>query len=1110
MMRFLKYPLYSILLILFSLDVSAQFYNGYDMQFGKNRVQYDDRFWQFMRFKNFDTYYYLGGLDLAAYVARVADTDLEEIEKLFDTKLDGRLQFVIYNKLSEAKQSNITLETDELANNTGGVTKIVGNKILLYYEGDHELLHQHIREGIARVLIEQIMYGGDIRERIQNSALLSLPDWYLNGLISYASEPWDITIDNRVRDGIISKKYLKINHLSGRDAIYAGHSIWKYIADTYTEGAIANLLYMTHVNRNIESGMMYVLGLSMKELSLNWANAMQNRYGNADANRDSITSVNIVKRPKLNLIYTQLHTSPDGRYTTYISNDLGKYKLYLYENDKKKRKRILKGGYRSYAQETDVSFPVVAWHPTGQLLAIIRERKGKLWLGTYTTATKKFEEGLLFNFEKVIDFSYAPDGQSIVLSAVVKGQTDIFVYNLRTRTFEQITKDIYDDVNPHFINDGRAIVFASTREQDSLKNETILNKIPGPYYDIFYYDYFGKSSELRRITNTPYYNETQPMQYDSANITYLSDENGIVNRYVGHLDSALSFVDTTEHYRMIVDHYILTDYPRNIIQQDVNATQSRISEIIYRNGRYNLYVNRPSGRTLSMNSIQSTPFRSDTKVNEGKKNLAVKNQTVKQDMSKLTNIISDGLKEDTTQSTPAVDTNEVNIDNYVFQSDFPKSKNKKEKKDSEKNNVDVSGFVDQFIVKTDTVQAPVDSTFKLPTQRNYETAFSSNYFVTQLFDHSLLNQSYQLFTGGGAGFYNPGFDGFFKLGIRDLLDDYRITGGVKLTYDLNSIEYFLQYENLKKRFDKKIMFSRQTLELSTSFTKLTKHELRYAGAWPFSDVTSIRGSIAYRNDRYVAQSVDFTTLHFPNEFLNWGSARLEFVFDNTLSTGVNLFNGTRLKLFGEYYKQIDRENSGITIVGADIRHYQKIHRDLIWANRFAAGTSFGPEKLIYYMGSTDNWLSPRFNNETPIDYSQNYYFQTLATNMRGFDQNIRNGNSFALINSEIRFPVFKYFLNRPIKSDFVRNFQIIGFGDVGTAWNGSSPYDSTNALNRKVYSRSPFVITINSQNEPIVGGMGFGLRSRILGYFIRADWAWGIENRVILPYKFYFSFGLDF
>jgi len=160
-----------------SLENFAQFYNGYQMTFGKNRVQYDDRFWSFMKWKNFDTYYYLGGLELASFTGRTADKDLDDIERLLDYKLDGRIQFIIYNKLSDAKQSNIGLETEDNSNNTGGVTKIVGNKVFLYFTGDHEKMHQQIRAGIARVLIDQIMYGGDIKDRIQNSALLALPDW---------------------------------------------------------------------------------------------------------------------------------------------------------------------------------------------------------------------------------------------------------------------------------------------------------------------------------------------------------------------------------------------------------------------------------------------------------------------------------------------------------------------------------------------------------------------------------------------------------------------------------------------------------------------------------------------------------------------------------------------------------------------------------------------------------------------------------------------------------------------------------------------------------------------------------------------------------------------
>jgi Tol biopolymer transport system component len=1070
----------------------AQFYNGYEMQFGKNRVQYDERFWSFMKFKYFDTYFYLGGLDLATYVGRNADNDLAEIEKLFDYKLDGRIQFIIYNKLSEAKQSNIGLETDELANNTGGVTRVVGNKVFLYFTGDHEDLHRQIRQGLASVLIDQIMYGGDVKDRIQNSALLSLPDWYINGLIAYIASPWNVDVDNRVRDGIVSKKYLKFNHLSGPDAIYAGHSIWKYIIDTYTESAVANLLYMTRINRNIESGLMYVLGIDMKDLSLNWSAAMKSRYENSDVGRDSITSVSIVKRPKANFYYTQLHTSPDGRYSVYIANDLGKYKIKLYDNEKKKTRRILKSGYRSYSQETDVSFPVIAWHPTGQLFSVIRERKGKLWLGTYTLETKKYVEGQLFNFEKVLDFSYSSDGQSIVLSGVQKGRTDIFVYNLRTRTYEQITKDFYDDLNPHFIDNSRGIVFSSNRTEDSLKSDSKSMSLSGNGFDIFYYDYRGKSSVLKRITETDNINETQPMQFDSSNISYLSDENGIINRHLAHIDSALSFVDTVEHYRMVVDHSVATNYPRNIQQQDVNQSHSRISEIIFRNGKYQLYVNRLSDQRQSENvQPQKTFFRNESIHNPDKKKAAAP-EPVKPVVSE---IIS--------PPSQTVDSNAVDIDNYVFQSDFPKSKSKKEKKKETK-------IAESFTVKQDSTNTGSDSTiFRLPKQRNYETAFSSTYFVAQL-DNTLLNQSYQLFTGGGAIYYNPGLNGFFKIGISDLLEDYKITGGFKLAGDLNSNEYFLSYENLKKRFDKKITFYRQVLFVDP-FAKLNSHELRFQGSWPFSDVSSIRGSIAYRNDRFVVLSTDLLTLNIPNEYLNWGSGRLEYVFDNTLKTGVNLFNGTRLKIFGEYYKQINKENTGMVIIGSDVRHYQKIHREIIWANRFASATSFGKERTIFYMGSTDNWLSPKFNYETPIDYSQNYYFQALATNLRGFDQNIRNGSTFALINSELRVPIFKYLLNRPIKSDFIRNFQIVGFGDVGTAWNGTSPYDSTNALNRKVYAQSPFVITIISQNEPIVGGFGFGLRSRILGYFLRADWAWGVQNREVLnPARFYFSLGLDF
>ncbi|HPM93895.1 MAG TPA: hypothetical protein PKZ74_13910, partial [Bacteroidales bacterium] len=61
-----------------------------------------------------------------------------------------------------------------------------------------------------------------------------------------------------------------------------------------------------------------------------------------------------------------------------------------------------------------------------------------------------------------------------------------------------------------------------------------------------------------------------------------------------------------------------------------------------------------------------------------------------------------------------------------------------------------------------------------------------------------------------------------------------------------------------------------------------------------------------------------------------------------------------------------------------------------------------------------------------------------------------------------------------------------------------------------VYSGWFVMIKIREQKEPLIGGFGGGLRTRLLGYFIRADLAWGVEELKIKKPVFYFSLSLDF
>ncbi len=156
---------------------------------------------------------------------------------------------------------------------------------------------------------------------------------------------------------------------------------------------------------------------------------------------------------------------------------------------------------------------------------------------------------------------------------------------------------------------------------------------------------------------------------------------------------------------------------------------------------------------------------------------------------------------------------------------------------------------------------------------------------------------------------------------------------------------------------------------------------------------------------------------------------------------------------------------------------------------------------------------PEIQSRNRYDTSVNYTYQTLATNMRGFTQNIRNGTNFFVFNSELRFQIIQCFAQKPLRSEFLRSLQFVLFGDAGTAWVGLHPYLEQNALFTRTINMegSNIKITLKKQTEPIVGGVGIGLRFQLLSYFIRLDYAWGIENyKIANDGVFYLSFNVDF
>lgn len=1085
--------------------MQGQFYYGLNQEYGKNRVQFDEFNWVYYRFEDFDLYFDRSNPKLAAQVARLTDKNLEKVENLLDAQLNERLRIMVFRNLTRLKESNV-LQSEEEDYNTVGVTRTSGKRLFVYFNGDYGDLERHLREGLTEAVLTSMIYGS-FTQSVANSALLNLPPWFSEGLLSYIGDEWYPGLDAWVVDGFYSGRYKRINALSGQEARHAGHSFWYFIAQTYGRKVIQNIVYLAVVNRDIESGFKYILGKKLKEVIYDWRTFYCEKYPLIEID-DHYEDLHEILKARQNHRITHMEISENGRYIAYIEQRFSRYKLRLYDLKEGKRKTLLRQGTR-IAQNADYSYPVLAWHPNNQVLAFFTEKKGIAYLNFYDIRKDELREKPFYRFEKVLDAEYSSDGKQLLLSAVQDGQSDIYLYTiLNTKSFP-ITQDKYDDLEPAFYDQGRKVVWRSNRTKDTLFYEPKVLFVPTERSDLWIRSISELRREdtipIRRVTQTPRAEETEVQSYGPGFLSFLSNKNGLRSQHFVEIDSSIAYVDTVTHWA-----YQYTEYrnPGRVLpltdQVYAEGQQKRYDLVIF-DKRFRLYE-KPylTAGAPSLSKLEQKPDLLATQ----------KGSTPSENGADLP-LYYPGV----TKSAF-----EVNIQDYEFGpiEGEPARKPVPERADSNEMPSKPGIRPDELQLVTGIeARQTIRDTLKIPPIRNYFLSFFPNKTDVR-FDNMFNNNQYQPFTGQiSGGLLNQGFNANLKVGVRELMHDYTLLGAVSPSFQplpgnslMPNAEYLVAIGAYKKRLDKELSYRRRSnvqFLAANNYRRLIGNVLEMSFNWPFNPVASVRGTIGLRLDQQIPLARDFARLDQEMTYTSRALAKLAYVYDNTRKIGVNLRAGLRYKLFTEYYRNLDISPSGLHTAGLDARHYLVLHRNLIWANRVAAGTSFGPEKLIHIMGGVDNAFNPQTNQGTPIARENNYVFQTLITNMRGFYQNIRNGNSFALINSEIRWPILSYLANKPLRNDFLNNLMLIGFADVGTAWNGPSPWSDENAINTRTI---PFggggEIVLDSQKNPIVFGSGFGVRSRLFGYYVRADWAWGIEDNVILPRVFYLSIGTDF
>jgi outer membrane protein assembly factor BamA len=208
-------------------------------------------------------------------------------------------------------------------------------------------------------------------------------------------------------------------------------------------------------------------------------------------------------------------------------------------------------------------------------------------------------------------------------------------------------------------------------------------------------------------------------------------------------------------------------------------------------------------------------------------------------------------------------------------------------------------------------------------------------------------------------------------------------------------------------------------------------------------------------------------------------------------------------------------------VAVDIRHYLKIYKTIILGVRGFGGSFYGRSPKQYLLGGMDNWLfneskysgttSTGEKNTLGIDsLNEGILFAEFATNLRGFDYATLFGNNVMVMNVELRIPIVQVLTSAPISSTFLRHLQFVGFYDIGTSWSGKSPFSDGGSANYDQIKNGKFEINLKNYLNPWLYSYGVGMRSTLLGYYLKVDVAWPVKNYEVGNASWFVTLGFDF
>ncbi len=559
--------------------------------FGKNKVKYKKFEFKILESKSFDLYYYLKRDSLTKELVKQAEHWRLKQQIIFKDTFNYKIPIILYNNHADFQQTNVI--SGLIGTGTGGVTEALKNRVTMplfpsHTQTNHVLGHELVHTHQYNMIKQQ--------DSLSFQNLANIPIWMTEGLAEYMSiGSYDSHTAMWMRDALANNYFPKIKDLNKSKYFpyRYGQAFWAFVGGTFGDDKIYPL-YLETASLGVREAFKKILHIKTDTFSVKWKKTFKNYYSNYTKNRNlHPKSEKLIDEKNGGRINISPSVSPDGKYFVFVS-EKNVFSMDFFLANAKTGKIIKKLSTKlkeSHIDDIDSYSSVGTWSPDSKKFAyiIVSDGRNKIVV-TDVVKNKVTNEFFIKELPTINAIDWSPNGKKLVVSAMVKGQTDMYLYHLKSKKITQLTNNYFTEIQPKWSPDGTKIVFTTDKLRMDFK--------PSKYLSFAYYDLKSKKTIIPKIFPRAY--NLNPIFDKTGNVIYfLSDREGFRDLYSYNIQNNKLY----QHTNYVTGISGITKFSPAM---SYSATTDEIFYSFYFNSKYQIYknsVNTFQKITISPNEV---------------------------------------------------------------------------------------------------------------------------------------------------------------------------------------------------------------------------------------------------------------------------------------------------------------------------------------------------------------------------------------------------------------------------------------------------------------------------------------------------------------------------